>query len=288
MRPASNRKGGGLVMRRRLARLVAVLGALVAAVLAADVVGPGAGPVAAAAEAQVRFAESPLQVVEHRTQVLVVVDRVDLPVSRLLVHYRTEAVPSGAATAGTDYAHAAGTLVFDVGTRSASFPVWVKDDAVAEETEHLLLHLETSSGSGASTRLTILDDDLPPSTGPSEATAGASGAPAARVGQVATGGAPPPTAPPPVVVASSAGSSRPARVVTTTRRRTVTPARPPAPRRITLRQTPATPFELRPAPGAFGEDGSGTAVDPLLALGAGLLLARVGAEAWFRARIAIA
>jgi hypothetical protein len=31
-----------------------------------------------------------------------------------------------------------------------------------------------------------------------------------------------------------------------------------------------------------------TAVDPLLALGAGLLLARVAAEAWFRARIAIA
>ena len=232
-----------------------------------------AAPAAAAQETvQVRFAEPSLQAVENRGAVRVVVERVDLPVSRLLVHYRTAEVASSATPPG-DYVHTAGTLVFEVGVRSSAFTVFVRDDEVAEDTEHLLLHLETSSGSGASSRLTVLDDDLPP----------ARDVPAAST-VVTTPPSGTPT--PPVVVASSANSTR--RVVVVPARRRVPAAARVAPkRRIILEQTPTTPFELRPAPGSSGGEAATTVVDPVLALGAGLLLARVAAEAWFRARIAI-
>lgn len=244
--------------------------------------GSAAAQTSSGPAAQVRFAESSLQATESGGIVRVLVERVDLPVSRLLVHYRTEQVAG--AEAGADYAHVAGTLVFDVGVRSSAFSVPLKDDAVAEPTEHLLLHLETSSGSGASTRLTILDDDLPAPSAPAPAPSVNAGG-AARSGVVV-----PAVTTPPVVVASSAGSSRPAEVATATARpRARAAARPsPAPRRIILRQTPTTPFELRPSPGSFDGTGTPSAVDPLLALAAGLLLARVGAELWFRARIVAA
>jgi hypothetical protein len=257
---------------RALSLLVVVAGAM------AGAVASSATPARAAAaeSAQVRFAESSLQVVENRGQVGVLVERVDLPVSRLLVHYRTESVVSSA-EAGTDYVHTAGTLVFDVGVRSNVFTVWVRDDDVAEETEHLLLHLETSSGTGASARLTILDDDV--ATAEDEAVA-VPPAPKAGGGGTAPSG--------PVVVASSAGSSRPVAVAPSRPVRTrIQVARPAQPRRIILQQTPTTPFELRPSGGSVSGSGM-VKVDPLLALGAGLLLARVAAEAWFRARIALA
>ena len=254
---------------RRCARALALLVALVAAVVGCD---RSMAAAQQSSSAQVRFGESPLHVVENQGQVRVLVERVDLPVSRLLVHYRTEAVPSSAGV-DEDFAHAAGTLVFDVGVRSGLFTVWVRDDDVAEETEHLLLHLETSSGTGASTRLTILDDDLP-ADAPAEAEVAAP--------------TPKPAAPAPVVVASSAGSSRPVAVASPRPARTRASVVRPAPRRrIILQQTPTTPFELRPTGGVDGSGGLPTAVDPLLALGAGLLLARVAAEAWFRARIAL-
>jgi hypothetical protein len=262
---------------RALSLLVVVAGAM------AGVVASMAAPARAAAaeSAQVRFAESSLQVVENRGHVGVLVERVDLPVSRLLVHYRTESVVSSA-EAGTDYVHTAGTLVFDVGVRSNVFTVWVRDDDVAEPTEHLLLHLETSSGTGASARLTILDDDV--DTAEDEAVAAPSGGAPKSPGGAGAGTAPSG----PVVVASSAGSSRPVAVAPSRPVRTRIPAaRPAPPRRIILQQTPTTPFELRPTGGSISGSGM-VKVDPLLALGAGLLLARVAAEAWFRARIALA
>ena len=261
--------------RSRVLGLVVVLGGAVAGMVA------GVPGTASAESAQVRFAESSLQAVENRGPVRIVVERVDLPVSRLLVHYRTEDATSSA-VAGTDYLHTAGTLVFDVGVQSSSFTVFVRDDEIAEETEHLLLHLETSSGTGASTRLTILDDDLGPTAASGSAVPASGAASSSSSAAAAGGGGASAGRPAPVVVASSAGSRRP--VATATSRARVTA---PPKRRIILEQTPTTPFELRPVPGALdGADGS-TAVDPLLALGAGLLLARVGAEAWFRARIAL-
>ena len=265
----------------RCARALVLLGVL-AAPLAARTAP------AAAQTPTVRFA-SAMQGVEGRDdQVVVVVERTDLPVSRLLVRYRTQ---DGPAVAGSDYVPVAGTLVFEVGTRTSSFTVPLRDDEVVEQVEHLLVHLEASSGSGASARLTLLDDDQPPSF-PSSSSSSSSSSdeagsstpaapapdPSTRSGAVAA----PVPAPPPVVVASSAGARRP--VVTRTRPRAA--AARPAPRRIILQQTPTTPFELRPADGSAGALGPVTAVDPVLALVAGLLLARVAAEVWFRVRLA--
>jgi hypothetical protein len=70
-------------------------------------------------------------------------------------------------------------------------------------------------------------------------------------------------------------------------RRRLVATRPatPTPRRVTVRQSPVTPFELRPAPGTSATTIPG-AVDPAIAVLAGLLLAKVAAEVWFRARTA--
>ena len=256
----------------RCGRVLAMLGVVVAAALGGLV---GAGP-AHAQTSPVRFVGGALHSVEGRGPVRVTVERTDLPVSRLLVHFRTEnGGASSPAVAESDYLHTEGTLVFEVGVRSSSFTVSVRDDDVPEETEHLLLHLETSSGSGASTRLTILDDDAAPASAPSAETGSPSGA---AEDPSPAGAVTAPESAPPVVVASPAGVRRPLTASTRTR----TAAARPAPRRIILQQTPTTPFELRPADGSSGP---APAVDPLLALGAGLLLARVAAEAWFRARL---
>ena len=267
----------------RCGRARAVVGAVMASALGSVLLG-FAAPAGAQSSSppSVRFADSAPTVLEGRSHVAVAVERTDLPVSRLLVHYRTE---DGPASAGSDYVHTAGTLVFEVGERTAAFTVYLRDDAVAEETEHLQLHLQTSSGSGASTRVTIIDDDLPPS--PSTASGGGPGGATTATsvpGRSSVTAAAPPTTTQPVVVAASAGVSRPAPSARVRTR--VVPAARPVPRRITLQQTPTTPFELRPSGGTAGVVGAPTAVDPLLALAAGLLLARVGAEVWFRARIA--
>jgi hypothetical protein len=231
-----------------------------------------AGAVAAAADSgQVRFADPQLQVVEDGGVVRVGVERVDLPVSRMVVAYRSE---DASAHGGEDYVATSGTLVFDVGVRSSLFTVTVRDDVVAEGTEHLLLHLETSSGGGSSSRLTIFDDDVaeeaPVAAAPvrPQASASSSGASA------------------PVVVAASAGASRPVPVPVRPAIRTVrrpSAARVATPRRITLQQNQVKPFELHPLAG--DDAGPPLEVDPVLALIAGLLLARVGAEVWFRTRL---
>ena len=262
---------------RALPVVVAVVVVVVLVVLGA-VAGTPRPAAAQSGGGQVRFAESTLQAMEDGGQVRVVVERVDLPVSRIVVRYRTADV-AGSAVAGPDYVQTTGSLVFDVGTQSNVFTVWVRDDTVAEETEHLLLHLETSSGAGATSRLTILDDDVVASS-----SAASAAGPSTMGSSTAT------SAPTPVVVASPARASRPVEAAPArvhVRVRTVT--RPAPPRRIILQQTPTTPFELRPVPGPGDGVGIGTTtVDPLIAIGAGLLLARVAAEAWFRARLALA
>ncbi|HUP86575.1 MAG TPA: Calx-beta domain-containing protein [Acidimicrobiales bacterium] len=265
----------------RCGRASAFLGLVVLAVAVAGAAGGGASPAAATADSgQFRFAEPQPQVVEDVGLVRVIVERVDLPVSRMVVNYRTE---EAGARAGEDFAQASGTLVFDVGVRSSLFMVAVRDDDVVEPTEHVVLHLETSSGMETSERLTILDDDFAPEA-PDRGVVAAPSSPGGR----AAGGVG--ATAPPVVVAASAGSSRP--VPPAARRSTPRTARRAAarivtPRRITLQQSHVQPFELHPVAGSEAASAP-PAVDPMLALAAGLLFARVAAEIWFRSRAAVA
>jgi hypothetical protein len=195
-------------------------------------------------------------------------------VSRLTVAYRTEGMT---AQGGDDFVDASGTLVFDVGVRSQMFAVAVRDDSLAEETEHLLLHLATSTGMATWTRLAILDDD-PVEVSDDAGPAGEGASPGRSAGGTRS-------VRPAAVVPAGNLQAPPSQVV----RRRVSAA---SPRRVVpLRQSQVTPFELRTtSPHATGPMGPAGAsglpgrVDPLLALAAGLLLARVGAELWFRAR----
>jgi hypothetical protein len=161
-----------------------------------------------------------------------------------------------------------GRMVFEVGVQSQAFVVPLRDDEVAEETEQLALHLSTSSGRSTSALMSILDEDERSSLDPPSAATGASGAATASRAAPAPAGAAP--IPQPQV----------------RRRILVTAPR----KRVALRQSPVTPFELRPAsPESAGDvrgmgAGGPSNVDPLLALAAGLLVARVGAEVWFRSR----
>jgi hypothetical protein len=233
-------------------------GAIVAAVTLPPFVVP------AHASGSFRFPEPAMQVSESQALVRVVVERTDLPVSRATVDYRTE---SATALEGEDFVAGAGRLVFDVGVSQATFVVYLLDDDVAEEREHLVVQLFGSSSAAAT--ITIFDDDR------TVVVAGA-----------ADGGAPASTPPAaPATSATPASGSAAPRPEAVRRRLVATRPVTPSPRRVTVRQSPVTPFELRPAPGASGGSVPG-AVDPALALLAGLLLAKVGAEVWFRARTA--
>lgn len=245
--------------------LVAVIAAIVAA------------PSASAREATVRLADPHVEAFEQVGTVRITVERTDLPVSRIVVDYRTE---DSTAVAGADYTHSSGTMVFDVGQSSQSFTVMVRDDDIEESGEHLLLHVSARDGSASDAtpgRLTIIDDDLGPA-GSTASDGPLSGAPAtSEASSSARGGG----------NGASIGASSPGAAASAS-----TPARPtagarttrPIRRRVSYQQSPVTPFELRQSPSR--RTGRPTHVDPVLALAAGLLLARVGAEAWFRSRSA--
>lgn len=252
---------------RRFVRAVPVVVALVAAVAVPVAIAP---PARAAGE--FRFVESSMEATEDEAIVRVLVQRTDLPVARATVGYRTEA---GTAGPGEDYAEDSGNLVFAVGETSAFFTVFLRDDEVGEEKETVLLRLLDSSWSMAT--LTIVDDD------------GAAVA-STREAAAAAPAVPPTTAPPApgqaqAIAAPAAAAPSPAR---TLRRTVVARAGVAAPRRVNVRQSPVTPFELRPAPQGTEVPGIPADVDPLLAVLAGLLLARVAAEVWFRSRSDIA
>jgi hypothetical protein len=258
---------------RRLGRALAVV-ALTLVALGGDV-----APVAAA-EGSVAFADPAPETIEDRPAVRIVVDRVDLPVSRLVVTYSTE---DATAVAGSDYLATTGSLVFDVGVRQAAFVVQVRNDTVAEATEHLVLRL-TADRTSTTARMSIVDDDASSAAAAPSVASGstASAAPADACAGRATRS----SAPVSSDVAAAAAAARPQEQAVTVRRRTV--VAPPTKRRVVLRQSPVTPFELRPATPADASTGSlpnePTLVDPVLALLAGLLLARVAAEVWFRSR----
>jgi hypothetical protein len=131
---------------------------------------------------------------------------------------------------GRDFAGGAGRLVFDVGEQQATIVVYLRDDEIAEDRETLVVQL--LGPSTASATITIVDDD------------GAVGAMTS-----ATEGVAPAAAPPPAAAAPTPAAAPPADVV----RRRLVATRPatPTPRRVTVRQSPVTPFELRPAPGTF-------------------------------------
>lgn len=267
-----------------LARVVAVVSAL-AAPLAVAVAG-GVGPAAAGAEGgQFRFSSELIDAGEGQGFVRIVVERSDLPVSRATIAYRT--MP-GTALEGEDFEATDGILTFDVGVTSASFAVVVRNDVVSEATEQLTAVLGDRSAVAASAVVRIFDDDVRRAGSAAEKPDAGGGATAATGSSVASASARPlgpgtataaagPPGMPSAVRAPAASVARPV-----TRGRSVRPA---APRRVSVRQSPVTPFELRPALPPGGPDpGPPLAVDPFLAVAAALLLARVAAEVWFRLR----
>ena len=256
--------------------MVRVLGAVGAAVIVALVVllGPGAAPSGADTASGFRFEESEFQSAEGQPIVRVVVRRTSLPVGRALIDYRTEA---GSAAEGTDFQGTRGTLVFDVGASTASFSVLLRDDDVAEDAVErfsvLLVDRETSERA----TVTIVDDDRRAAASSSAPVATVAPAvPTTVAAPVGSGGATAVAAAAPPTARGRARASAPA-------------AASSGRRRVTVRQSPVTPFELRPVgPPGGAQGGAGTTVDPLVAVAAGLLLARVAAEVWFRARTAVA
>ncbi|MDQ3106442.1 MAG: hypothetical protein M3Q68_01365, partial [Actinomycetota bacterium] len=141
-----------MVSWRRLIRALVVVA--VPAVAAAT----GAGS-AVAAEGDFRFTQPQAQIPEAQAMVRIVVERLDLPVSRAVVGYRTE---GRSAIAGEDFLDATGTLVFDVGVTTSSFTLFLRDDDRVEPPEQLIVHLSTNTSS----TLTILDDDQAATPGP--------------------------------------------------------------------------------------------------------------------------
>jgi hypothetical protein len=264
---------------------------LVAAFLTDVVVaGHRPGTTAGAAAGSFRFSSEVLDAGEGQGFVRVVVERTDLPVSRATVAFHTAA---GSASEREDFDATEGLLTFDVGVSSASFVVVVRNDEVEEPTEQLTTLLGDRSAVAGTALIRIFDDDRRPhgssaaGSEPAATAAGSGGSSMAGTSSAAgAGGA--------AAAAATGGGSRTAAAVAgapvasasggrvTTRSR---PARPAAARRVTVRQSPVTPFELRPlAPTEALDPSLPLAIDPVLAVAAALLLARVAAEVWFRLR----
>ncbi len=263
--------------------MVARAGLASVVLLAATSWSAATSPPAGAESGPFRFADGPLTTSEGQAMVRVVVERTDLPVSRAVLEYRTEA---GTAKPGEDYLESTGRLVFEVGQTSAVFAVFLRDDSIVEPPEQFVLRLASGAQTFDPATVTILDDDEPPSAA---SVGSAAGGPSAAGPMTNSAAARPGAATPPVPATATA--SVPAAVASAAphppiRRRPRTVA---GTRRVTVRQSPVTPFELRPAaPDDVTASGPPLAIDPLVAMLAGLLLARVAAEVWFRTRPALA
>jgi hypothetical protein len=219
----------------------------------------------------VAFAQDYYRVGEGDTYAVIKVVRNSLPVSHLEVWFDTA---DRSATAGDDYDHSSGVLVFDVGVSEATFVVGIIDDDVPERLEEISLLLRPSyNGSSSSASLgppavLLVSDDDPapvPSTLPSAggAASRASVTTPARPTQAGASGAD-----------SGGQQAVGARQAAAVRRK------------VTTRQSSTTPFELRVQSGGGGADAGSTdlAVDPALAVLAGLLLAVVAGKVWFACR----
>jgi hypothetical protein len=261
-----------MMVRRLVGALGVVLVALVAGVGFVATVPP-----AGADGGRFRFSADVVDASEGQGFARVSVERLDLPVSRATVEYRTR---PGSASDGTDFEATQGTLVFDVGATSASFVVVVRDDSLPEPSEELATVLQQGPSVTASAVVRILDDDATARPA-SSASAPAGGATSAASGAAVNAAARPSIATPTTMASVAAPSGR---VATSGR---VVSARPATSRsrRVTVHQSPVTPFELRPAaPSTVGDDGPPAAVDPILAIAAALLVGRVAADVWFRLR----
>lgn len=250
---------------KRLGRGSSLVGALLVALAV-----PALTATPARATGDFRFAEPSITASESQTVVRVAVHRTDLPVSRASVDYRTEA---GTATPASDYAETSGTLTFGVGETYAVFTVLLRDDVATEEHETVMLRLSNASASVVT--LTIEDDDDAFEEVASGDGASLPAAPAAAPSGEARAG-------------SSPAHPRTNAVAVTAPRRVATPPRPRAvatPRRVNVRQSPVTPFELRPSPRPATGTGNPDEVDAGLAVLAALVLSRVAAEVWFRSRM---
>jgi len=249
-------------MRWLVSTLLALAGCLYAFTGAAS-----AAPPATTGAGEVRFSQDGWTVDESAGMATISVERTSLPVTALQVDYATRA---GTATPGSDYHDAAGTLDLPVGTSTASFWVPVVDDAEAEGPETVVLRIvavRSAGGSGTAgpeAVLTIRDDvrrRVAPLAGPSSNPAPSAG-----------------------TERSVAAGPAPTAVETPVRRRAATTAAATAGSSVVR-------FELRTR---SGPDGTLSVVDPatettrvspLLALLAGLLVARLWAEVWFRVRL---
>jgi hypothetical protein len=233
--------------------------------------GPSA-PAGAAATPDVGFAQDTFRTVEDDGYATIRVSRNSLPVSRLEVWYDTA---DRSAVAGQDYGHTFGRLVFEVGVSEMTFVVEIIDDADPERLEELSLVLgpayvgNSNATVGPPAVLLVSDDDPAPvpSTTPLRDASGANRSSVTAPLRSSSAGA----------AGSGAGGEQPvtARQATAVRRR------------ITTRQSPTTPFELRVQSGATdpGDGTSDLAVDPSLAVLAGLLLAVVAGKVWFACRL---
>lgn len=240
----------------------------------------------------VRFSSLNVEIDENAESLRVTVERTGaLHVSRLVVDFATE---SGSARGGSDYADSAGTLTFEVGESFKSIAIRVRNDADVEEREQFTVRLSNARGdtptTGGPMTIAIWDDDTPPFD-PAAAEVGPPAGETAGVRRTAPARVPiaapqvalaPATAAPAAVASPSTADARPApRPVARARGASASSAR----RQVSFRQSPVTPFVLRPATtGAATAPALPARVDPLLALIAGLLLARVSAELWFRTR----
>lgn len=219
---------------------------------------------AGAAVPEVAFAQDTFRVQEDEGGAIINVRRTGLPVSRVEVMYRTG---DGSAVVGADFEYTYGKLVFEVGSSEASFFVSLLDDEVGERLEQVQLELSPAFGDDTTTGppaiLMILDNDpvpIPTTTTLRDAAASRSTAATAPPRPSATDGGP-------------AGQPQ-----ATARATSVRP-------RLSARQSPTTPFELRVQGPDGGEGGSqNLAVDPSLAILAGLLLAVVSGKVWYACR----
>lgn len=219
---------------------------------------------AGAAVPEITFAHDTFRVQEDEGGAIINVRRTGLPVSRVEVFYETG---DGSAVAGDDFEHTYGKLVFDVGVSEANFFVSLRDDDVGERLEQVQLELSPMYGDDTTTGppavLMILDDDpvpIPTTTTLRDFAAGRSTATTAPTRQSSAtegglAGQPPQTA-------------------------RATAVRP----RLSARQSPTTPFELRVQGPEGGSGSQNPAVDPSLAILAGLLLAVVSGKVWYACR----
>ncbi len=244
----------------------------------------GLAPAAAQTGAgNVRFSSTYIDAGEADEFVRVAVERSGaLQLRRFQIDFDTQ---SGTARGGSDYTDLSGTLVFEVGESVRTFVVRLQDDDVAESHEQFGIRLSNPQGDspavGAPATIAIRDDEVVAQDAALPDPTPGSTSPTRRVVTAAETATGPAAAERP----TTAGAGRRAPSSSSVRKRQPAPV---TRGQVSYRQVPSTPFELRASDSATAA-GAGqspaTAVNPLLALLAGLVLARVSAELWFRSRL---